>query len=262
MTRAIVGFVVGVAVALAGSGHAAERSIQEIQDCSRKNLPESSARQDISLLVRDASGQEQTIEAELFWKRGDDGRSRVLVRVGAPLDLRGSAFLLVERENGSDMFSYLPSLRKVRRITGRTISGSLFGSDFSYGDIERLQSLAAQTNVEQLADAEVAGRATWVLTAPIPPESGSKYQRVVTFIDQQTCVALKTELMEGPEQVAKEIVIPPDKVTAEGSRFVPREIFARDLEGASETRLRVENVEFDVALSESFFSQAALTKGR
>jgi hypothetical protein len=101
-----------------------------------------------------------------------------------------------------------------------------------------------------------------VLTAPIPPESGSKYQRVVTFIDQQTCVALKTELMEGPEQVAKEIVIPPDKVTAEGSRVVPREIFARDLEGASETRLRVENVEFDVALSESFFSQAALTKGR
>jgi hypothetical protein len=51
-------------------------------------------------------------------------------------------------------------------------------------------------------------------------------------------------------------------VTAEGSRFVPREIFARDLEGNSETRLRIEKVEYDVPLSESFFSQAALTKGR
>jgi len=262
MRRAIVGFVVGMAVVLAGPGLAAERSIEEIQDCVRKNLPEHSARQDLNLMVRDGTGQEQTIEAELFWKRGDDGRSRVLVRVEAPFDLRGSAFLLVERKDGSDMFSYLPSLKKVRRITGRTISGSLFGSDFSYEDVERLQSLATRTKVEKLADAEVSGRATWVLTAPLPPESGSKYQRVVSFIDQETCVALKTELMEGPEQVAKEVVIAPDQVKAEGSRFVPREIFARDLESGSATRLRVEKVEYDVPLSESFFSEAALTKGR
>ena len=158
MRRSIVGLAVGIAAAIALPALAAERSIEEIQDCVRKNLPEHTARQDISLLVRDGAGQEQTIEAELFWKRGDDGLSRVLVRVQAPFDLRGSAFLLVERKGGSDMFSYLPSLKKVRRITGRTISGSLFGSDFSYGDIERLQSLASQTNVEKLADAEVAGR--------------------------------------------------------------------------------------------------------
>ena len=84
----------------------------------------------------------------------------------------------------------------------------------------------------------------------------------MTFIDQETCVALKTELMEGPEQVAKEVVVTPDQVKAEGSRFVPREIYARDLEGNSETRLRIEQVEYDVSLSDSFFSEAALTKGR
>jgi hypothetical protein len=160
------------------------------------------------------------------------------------------------------MFSYLPELKKVRRITGRTISGSLFGTDFSYEDIARLQSLGAQAKVEKLADAQVAGRATWVLTAPIPPEAGSKYQRVVTFVDQETCVPLKTELMEGPEQVRKEVVIPPEQVKAEGSRFIPREIFARDLEGSSETRMRVEKIQLDVSLSDSFFSEAALTKGR
>ena len=261
MRSTVVAVAAGIAVVLAGPGRAAERSVQQIQDCARKNLPERTARQDLSLLVRDSAGQEQTIEAELFWKRGDDGRSRVLVRVESPPDLRGAAFLFVEREGDSDMFSYLPELKKVRRITGRTISGSLFGTDFSYEDIARLQSLGAQAKVEKLADAQVAGRATWVLTAPIPPEAGSKYQRVVTFVDQETCVPLKTELMEGPEQVRKEVVIAPEQVKAEGSRFVPRELFARDLEGSSETRLRVEKVEYDVPLSESFFSEAALTKG-
>ena len=263
MKRVAFGIAAGFVFALAGPlpGLAADRSIEEIQACVKKNLPERSARQDLSLLIRDGTGQEQTIEAELFWKRAEDGRSRVLLRVAAPPDLRGSAFLLIEREGSSDMFSYLPELGKVRRITGRTVSGSLFGSDFSYEDIERLQSLATQAKLEKLADAEVAGRATWVLTAPIPPESGSKYQRVVTFIDQQTCVALKTELMAGPEQVSKEVVIAPDQVKAEGTRFIPREILARSLEGSSETRLRVEKVEFDVALSDSLFSEAALTKG-
>ena len=258
----LAGVALSAAVAIAAPAFAAERSIEAIQECARRNLPEHSARQDVSLLVRDGAGQEQTIEAELFWKRGDDGRSRVLVRVEAPPDLRGAAFLLVERDGGSDMFSYLPELKKVRRITGRTVSGSLFGTDFSYEDIARLQGLAMQTKVEKLADAQVAGRAVWVLTAPIPPESGSKYQRVVSFVDQETCVPLKTELMEGPEQVRKELVIPAEQVKPEGSRFVPREIFARDLEGSSETRMRVEKLQYDVELSDSFFSESALTKGR
>jgi hypothetical protein len=61
--------------------------------------------------------------------------------------------------------------------------------------------------------------------------------------------------------VRKEVVVPPEQVTAEGSRFVPREIFARDLEGSGETRMRVEKVEYDVPLNDSFFSEAALTKG-
>lgn len=262
MRKAIYGIAAGFVFVLAGPlpGFAAERSIEEIQACARKNQPEHSARQDLNLLIRDGTGDETTIEAKLFWKRDKEGRSRVLLRVTAPNDLRGTAFLLIEREGNSDMFSYLPDVGQVRRITGRTVSGSLFGSDFSYEDIQRLQSLATPAKLEKLADAEIAGRATWVLAAPIPPESGSKYKRVVSFIDQETCVPLKTELMEGPDQVAKELVIAPDQVKAEGSRFIPREIIARDLEGSSETRLRVEKVEFDVSLSDSLFSEAALSK--
>ena len=251
-----------LAVAIAAPGRAAERSLQEIQECVRGNLPERTVRQDLSLLARDAAGAEQSLEAALFWKRGDDDRSRVLVRIEAPPDLRGTAFLFIERERDADMFSYLPELRRVRRITGRMVSGSLFGTDFSYEDVVRLHSLAAQTGAEKRADARVAERAVWVLTAPIPPESGSQYERVVTFVDQETCVPLKTELLDGSEQVRKEVVIPPEQVKAEGARFVPREILARDLEEGSETRMRVEKLELDVPLSDSFFTEAALLKRR
>ena len=184
--------------------------------------------------MRDGTGQEQTIEAELFWKRGDDGRSRVLVRVAAPPDLRGSAFLYVERDGGkSDLFSYLPELGKVRRITGRTVSGSLFGTDFSYEDIARLQSLGEQVKVEKLADAEVAGRATWVLTAPIPPESGSMRKidgvrsAFVTEVDGRVGAAVVgttsvDELRSGVRQLLSSFKVPTVWLLLDSDDDVPR----------------------------------------
>jgi hypothetical protein len=258
----ILPLAIGMLLAGAQAGvAAAERSIEEIQACAHKNLPERSARQEVSFVIRDATGAEESIEAELFWKRGPDGRSRVLIRVGAPPDLRGAAFLLIEREGDSDLFTYLPALQKVRRISGRAISGSLFGSDFSYEDVERLQSLALETKVERQPDVEVAGRNTHVLSALLPPDPASTYTRVVSYVDAQTCVALRTELLNKDGMVNKELIIEADDVKPEGTRFVPREVLARDRDKGSETRLRIEKIEYDVPLSEKFFSEAALAKG-
>ena len=242
----ILPLAIGMLLAGAQAGvAAAERSIEEIQACAHKNLPERSARQEVSFVIRDATGAEDSIEAELFWKRGPDGRSRVLIRVGAPPDLRGAAFLLIEREGDSDLFTYLPALQKVRRISGRAISGSLFGSDFSYEDVERLQSLVLEAKVERQPDVEVAGRNT----------------RVVSYVDAQTCVALRTELLNKDGMVNKELIIAAEDVKPEGTRWVPREVLARDRDKGSETRLRIEKIEYDVPLSEKFFSEAALAKG-
>ena len=262
MRRTIAGLVgVVAALSLARSGLAADRSIQEIQECARKNLPEHSARQEISLLMRDGAGQEQTIEAELFWKRGDDGRSRVLVRVGSPFDLRGSAFLLVERKDGSDMFSYLPSLKKVRRITGRTISGSLFGTDFSYGDIERLQSLVG-TDAGREAGRR-GGRRPRHLGADRADPAGERVE-VPARRDLHRSGNLRRaeDGADGGTRAGREGSGDPAG-PGEGGGLALRS--ARDLRarsrGLSETRLRVEKVEYDVPLSESFFSEAALDQG-
>jgi hypothetical protein len=251
-----------VAILLASvTGSAAELSTEEVRKCMRRNLPERTARQELSFVSRDATGAQRSLDAEFFWKRGAQGLSKVLGRVSAPPDLRGSAFLLIERDGSNEMFSYVPELKRVRRISGRQVSGSLFGTDFSYEDVERLQAMASQTDVERLPDSEVAGRKTFVLSAALPPDPTSTYTRVVSYVDEQTCVALRTELSNKEGVVAKEVVIPFEQVEAEGERFVPRAVIARNLDAGSETRLRVEKIEYDVPLSDSFFSEAALTKG-
>jgi hypothetical protein len=240
----------------------ADPAVDEVQACARRNLPETSARQQIVLEAVDASGAGQRIEAELLWRRSKDDHSQVLVRVERPPDLRGSAFLLLERADGYDLFSYLPSLQKVRRLTGSAISGSLFGTDFSYEDFQRLQTVGTGTTVTRLPDADLGGRPTFVIAALPPADAGSAYQRVVSWIDRETCVLLRADLEADGARVVKQLLADPAQVRAVGTRHIPHLVTLDDREKNTRTTLTIEKVELDVPLSDSLFSQSALTKGR
>jgi hypothetical protein len=235
--------------------------VAEIQACVQRNVPQRSSRQVITLRTTEPGGGGEEIRAALYWKRSKQGRSRFLIRVEAPADLRGAAFLLIEGKGQNDLFTYLPELHSVRRITSRTVGGSLFGTDFSYEDIQELQSVAEHTTVERLPDAEVLGRPVYVLAARPPADAGSAYERIVSSIDRERCVLVKAELFAKGGAIAKELVLPPDHVEQDGTRWVPREARLRDLENGGQTALSIDRIENDVDLRESLFSEVELAKG-
>lgn len=248
--------------ALAAPARGADPALEEVQSCARRNLPERSARQSILLESTDANGAAQRIEAQLIWRRTEEGRSQLRVGVEAPPDLRNTAFLLLEREGGSDMFSYLPELGRVRRLTGRAISGSLFGTDFSYEDVERLQLAAHGAGVARLPDAEVDGRSAYVVAATPAPDSGSAYARVVTYLDRETCVALRTDLERETGAPSKQITAKFEEVRQVGTRWIPHLVTIEDKESGRRTTLTIRKIDFDVDLSPSLFSERSLTQGR
>ncbi len=153
-----------------------QATVEEIRSCVTKNAPAKTMRQRSKLESVDRSGDTRTLDVKSDWKLYDNGLSKVIMRIQAPPDLRGSAFLMIEREGRSeDLFSYLPELDKVRRITMRAAGGSLFGSDFSYEDMVRLQNLAGSAGTKLLADQEVEGRSAWVIEATPTAEEASAY---------------------------------------------------------------------------------------
>lgn len=258
-----LGLVASVAVLLAAAqAFAADPSVEEVRLCASRNLPERSARQEILLESTDAGGAAQRLEAALLWRRTDKGFSQVRLTVEAPPDVRGSAFLFLERDGGSDMFSYLPELGRVRRLTGRAISGSLFGTDFSYEDLERILLVAQSAGIERLADAEIGGRPVFVIAAKLPPESGSAYERVVTYVDRETCVALQTDLESKAGTPAKQVTAKFDEVKQVGTRWIPHLLAVEDKETGRHTTMTLRKVDLDVDLKESEFSEASLTRGR
>jgi hypothetical protein len=241
---------------------AASASAEEIEDCVRANLPRDSSVQTLVFRSTDRLGATTGFESTLYWKRFEGGLSKVVLRFEAPPDMRGAGVLLIEkRGRRPDTFMYLPALRKVKRVSSRSASSSLFGTDFSYEDFERLIGMSADARRERLADVVVDGRILYVIEALPASDAGSAYERVATFVDPETCIPLETRSFEPGGQLRRRLVVDPDRITREGDRWVPRLQVMHDLRDETRTELHVEHIEMEADIHRRMFSERWLESG-
>ena len=187
-------------------------------------------------------------------KRLENGLSRVMLRLREPRDLRGAGFLLIEKKPRVDMFVYLPDLEKVRRVTTRMLSGSLFGSDFTYEDFQRLQGMEVEGQSERLADATLDGVSVHVVAHHPAPDTGSGYERVVTYVARDTCVALKTEMWERGERLRKVLTADRESVFQRDGVRISRNLLMEDLRDKTSTRLVVTEIEVGTEIPRKIFT--------
>lgn len=245
--------------ALAQPDAAADAETAALEACLRRNLPERSSVQGVRFQVKDRTGSTRTLAGTAYWKKMDGGLSRSLIRIEFPPDLRGSAYLLIERPETVDVFVYLPEYQKVRRITSHALAGSLFGTDFSYEDMRRLRHLFEAAAVDRRPDGEWAGRAAHVVVLRPPDES--EYGEVRAWIDRETCVPLKLELYARGGALAKELTADPSSLTRHGEVWAAHALRLRDLQEQTETKLDLGRLEVDVEVPDKLFSERALTQG-
>lgn len=262
---ALLSVTLAIGVAWAGTAiragdRAPVETVRDILDCVSDNAPRSTVRQHFRLMVHDRGGGVQTLEADLYWKRGEDKLSKILVRLSAPADLRGSSYLLIEGDERNDMFAYLPELKLVRRVTGRHSAGSIFGSDFSYEDIERLYNVSLTGQSRRLADEEVSGRAAYLVETVPEPGDDSSYQRTLAYVDQQTCVTLKTVFFEKGDQIRKTLLADVSSIEQAGGIWIAKKVRIEDLRTQTHTELEVVKIEFDLEIPDRMFTRSSLER--
>jgi outer membrane lipoprotein-sorting protein len=238
---------------------AAPADVGAVEACLRRNLPQRSSVQSVRFQSKDRTGSTRTLAGTAYWKKGEGGLSRSLIRIDFPPDLRGSAYLLIERADEVDVFVYLPEYQKVRRITSHALSGSLFGTDFSYEDMRRLRHLFEAAAVERQPDAEWAGRSAHVVVLRPPAES--EYGEVRAWIDTETCVPLELELYARNGSLAKELTVDPSSLAKHGEVWAAHALLLRDLQEQTETRVDLGKLEIDADVPDKLFSERALTQG-
>ena len=234
----------------------------EIRSCVEANLPKETSVQTVVFRAHDRMGTITEAQATIYWRKFEDGLSRVLIRFVSPADLRGASVLLLERSKDErDIFMYLPALEKVKRITSHMMTGSMFGTDFSYEDFEHFVDYAGEATPARLTDAMVDGKPAFVLESRPGEKEASGYRRIVETIDPETCVRLKTELYEAGDRLRKVASSDRSAILRVKDLWYAPTLLLRDLRDETQTELSIEKIEVGVEIPKKMFSQSELTRG-
>lgn len=137
-----IAIVALLAAAVAGTARGAEPALSAqavIQGSLRvEKAPAWTAR--ATLTVKDAS-RTRVRSGTVFNRVAQRDNSDRLYRFSQPADISGTAFLVRENEPADDdMWMYLPSLGKARRIVSSSKRDSFMASDFSFADLMTMRA--------------------------------------------------------------------------------------------------------------------------
>ena len=242
-----------MALALWPLAAAADPALDQTLNCMRANIPPSVRIQLVEVNAWDRTGGQRTLKGRLFGTK-ENGRVRIMLRVEAPADLAGAAYLVREGEKMDEMYLYLPAMQRVRRITGASLDGQLWGTDLSYNDLKQIQNAFSGASVTmEPAAAKYDGRDVSVLTFAPRKEDGSRYTSMRARIDQQTCVPLSVEFID-PSGVRKTLTVKAADLKQSNSRWYAEEAQVKDIKNGTHTRLKVTGVLAGDTLAGRYFS--------
>lgn len=169
-------------------------SIDDISACMRTNVFNRGSLRDFQITAVDREGKSKSLKMKVFWKPGKTtNNTRITLQVIEPDSLKGTAYLLEDTAEGEQLHLYLPAIRRVKSITGSEMTQKLWGSDFTSADIKQVQGLLLEGDIKRLGDTEIDGRPAYLLeTKTNKKQTG--YRMVRSYVDQQSCLLLKTEL--------------------------------------------------------------------
>lgn len=244
---AAVAALVWLSPSLAAAGPAEDK----LMACMRANIPTTLRIQEFQLSSVDRKGDKRLLTGRLFAKREGE-LLRAMLKLSAPADVNGAAYLIREGVKSDEMYVFLPALNKTRRIMGGAGDGPLFGTDLSYADIKQVQNAFSGSTPKIEAREKIETRPVTVLGVVPTPESGSRYSRIKAWIDDASCVALKVEFMEGPAP-RKRLVAPVSAIAKSGDYWYVGESTMTDLKLGTRTQLKITGVKSGEDVANRYF---------
>ena len=135
----------------------------------------------MAMVLRNKQGQESRRQLRFKVLEAVDEGDKSLFVFDQPRDVQGTALLIHGHPEGQDdQWLYLPALKRVKRISSSTRSGSFMGSEFSYEDMSSPE--VEKYTYLYLRD-EPCGELTCTVTEQVPVDRKSSYSRQVVWQD-------------------------------------------------------------------------------
>jgi predicted RND superfamily exporter protein/outer membrane lipoprotein-sorting protein len=225
-------------------------------------VPDSEQGTTITLINR--AGQQRVRKLVGWTKLEANGiDNRRLVRYETPADVAGTATLVVEHADGDDdIWIYLPSLRKVRRLVASNKKESFVGTDFSYGDVigHRVSDWKHTIRGDEVVD----GQSCFIIES-VPASDAvreaSGYTRQKHWIRKDNSVTLRSEYWDRAGEPLKRATYTDVRLVDKArSRWQAMRLEAENHQTGHRTIVQLDKFTANVGVEDQIFTTRSLEK--
>ena len=202
-------------------------------------------------IIRPSWTREMTMKA---WSKGDE---LSIILVTAPARDKGIAFLKRDQE----LWNWQPTINRIIKMPPSMMMQSWMGSDFTNDDLVKESSIIKDYTHKLLGEEEVEGRISYKIELIPKEDAPVVWGKIISWVDKKDFLQLKSEMYDEDGFLVNTMYGKNIKML--GGKLLPAllEVVPADEEGHM-TQIEYNELEFDIAIKESFFSTKNLKRVR
>jgi uncharacterized protein len=252
----------------AGAAYANDAALPEglevAQNVNARDEGQSVSRS-IQFTLTDKRGKTREQQTRAFRQNGDEMKRSVIFYTD-PANVAGTALLTYdyyEAGKEDDQWLYLPSMRKVRRVSAANRGDYFLGTDFTYYDMKHELNVEIESYHWQTLDREeVAGHDCFKVEAiPRDPAVAKDlgYSRVLFWIDAENWFKRKADFWDLGGNPLKTVFF--RDIREVDGIWTAHELVAQNHKTGHTTVLRMSDIDYEADIDDALFTQVGLKRG-
>lgn len=192
-----------------------------------------------------------------------NGEGTTLMVILSPSNEKGMTFLQKSYEDvkkDTEQSMYLPALKKIKRIVSESgagpKTGTLFGSEFSYEDMEKNR---IEDGVYKLLKEEKLRKNKCFVVETLPTEQRklkTSYKKVISWIDKKDFVVRKVEMYDRNDDLVKTLSL--KKYKEFNGVSIPRLMVMTNHKKKRMSMIRNSDYNVNIEVNEKIFTERSL----
>ena len=207
----------------------------------------------MSMTIVTSTGQERTFEYETFSKNKGE---KSLMKYLKPQRVKGQTILMLN--DASDIWTYFPRTKRIRKLATHAKKQKVEGSDFSYEDMGASNTFIEEYKAVRLKDEKKEGQQCYKLELTRKPESTAGYSRLIIWVDIEQFVPLVIDYYhdDDPELWEKQLIC--SNIQLIDDIYTPTKCIMYNKLDNTQTSMEIIEAHYDVELTDDLFTEMGM----